>query len=238
MRMKLKGIAAAVALALGSMSAFAAPIETGGLFFTARDVTNNTSFVVNLDVASTDFLATNSTTGYLLSGSGLSSLTTWLSTADLTNTLYSVQGSLASPVGGLTTSNTIETEPLVDTRSGPISVGLDSINTFIGVQNQNLGSSNGAQTNDGDFFNDFGSPAIGFQSEALLGSALGFYQLVQGGRATMGSFSNVGGSWLLDFAGGQASLSYSVSAVPLPAAFWLLGSGLLGMMGVSRRKSA
>lgn len=236
MRMKLKGIAAAVALALGSASAFAAPIETGGLFFTARDVTNNTSFVVNLGVLSADFLATND--DYLLSGSGLSALTTWLSTADLTNTLYSVQGSLASPVGGLTTSNTIETEPLVDTRSGPISAGLSSLNTFIGVQNQNLGSSDGAQTNDGDFFQDFGNAAIGFQSEALLGSAVGFYQLVQGGRATMGSVNNVGGTWLLDFANGQASLSYSVSAVPLPAAFWLLGSGLLGMMGVSRRKSA
>lgn len=236
MHMKLKGIAAAVALALGSMSAFAEPIDTGGLFFTARDVTNNTSFVVNLDVSSADFLASNS--NYVLGGTGLSSLTTWLSTADRTNTLFSIQGSLSTPVGGLTTSNTIETEPLVDTRSGPISVGLDSIATFIGVQNQILGSSNGAQTNDGDFFNDFGSPAIGFQSEALLGSALGFYQLVQGGRATQGSFSNLGGTWLLDFAGGQASLTYSVSAVPLPAAFWLLGSGLLGMMGVSRRKSA
>lgn len=238
MRMKLKGIAAAVALALGSMSAFAEPIATGGLFFTARDVTNNTSFVVNLDVSSADFLATNSTTGYLLSGSGLSTLNSWLSTADLTNTLYSVQGSLSTPVGGLTTSNTIETEPLVDTRSGPISAGLSSLNTFIGVQNQNLGSADGAQTNDGDFFQDFGNAAIGFQSEALLGSALGFYQLVQGGRATMGSFSSVGGTWLLDFVGGQARLEYSASPVPLPAAFWLLGSGLLGMMGVARRKSA
>jgi hypothetical protein len=28
-----------------------------------------------------------------------------------------------------------------------------------------------------------------------------------------------------------------VTAVPLPAAVWLLGSGLLGLAGVARRKS-
>jgi hypothetical protein len=29
-----------------------------------------------------------------------------------------------------------------------------------------------------------------------------------------------------------------VSAVPLPAAVWLLGSGLLGLAGIGRRKKA
>ncbi len=31
---------------------------------------------------------------------------------------------------------------------------------------------------------------------------------------------------------------YSVSAVPIPAAVWLFGSGLLGLIGVARRKKA
>lgn len=35
-----------------------------------------------------------------------------------------------------------------------------------------------------------------------------------------------------------SGLSYSTSAVPLPPAVWLLGSGLLGLAGISRRKSA
>ena len=41
--------------------------------------------------------------------------------------------------------------------------------------------------------------------------------------------------------GGPISASfaaYSPSAVPVPAAAWLLGSGLLGLIGIARRKSA
>lgn len=33
-------------------------------------------------------------------------------------------------------------------------------------------------------------------------------------------------------------ISVSVTAVPIPAAAWLLGSGLLGLIGVARRKAA
>ena len=35
---------------------------------------------------------------------------------------------------------------------------------------------------------------------------------------------------------GTVTLTYEYSAVPIPAAFWLLGSGLLGLIGVARRK--
>jgi len=32
--------------------------------------------------------------------------------------------------------------------------------------------------------------------------------------------------------------NYSITAIPVPAAFWLFGSGLLGLIGISRRKKA
>jgi len=48
-------------------------------------------------------------------------------------------------------------------------------------------------------------------------------------RAADGTF----GEWLLD---NNGNLTYSVSAVPLPAAAWLLLSGLMGMGVVTRRR--
>ncbi len=58
-------------------------------------------------------------------------------------------------------------------------------------------------------------------------------------------------AWLFNFGNGNQSASYKstsryalavrpgdVAAVPVPAAFWLFGSGLLGLIGVARRKAA
>lgn len=57
--------------------------------------------------------------------------------------------------------------------------------------------------------------------------------------ATLVSAGNVGASWLL-FDGTPYSEVFSVQfqAVPVPAAVWLFGSGLIGLVGVARRKKA
>jgi hypothetical protein len=47
------------------------------------------------------------------------------------------------------------------------------------------------------------------------------------------------GNWLLNFASGVASLTFASNAaptVPVPAAVWLLASGVAGLFGVSRRR--
>ena len=52
----------------------------------------------------------------------------------------------------------------------------------------------------------------------------------------LGQIDTVYEDWHLNTASGE--LTYGVSAVPVPAAVWLFGSGLLGLVGVARRRNA
>lgn len=68
---------------------------------------------------------------------------------------------------------------------------------------------------------------VGFESAGatlvpLLLNADGSYRLIW---ELQGGFSS----------SGTATMSMDIAAVPLPAAVWLLGSGLLGLVGVNRR---
>lgn len=66
----------------------------------------------------------------------------------------------------------------------------------------------------------------------------------QVGSATLGVFQELkllSGDWYVNvhtanFAGGEIRGQVIVNAVPIPAAVWLFGSGLLGLIGIARRK--
>ncbi|MDT8282598.1 MAG: VPLPA-CTERM sorting domain-containing protein, partial [Gammaproteobacteria bacterium] len=71
---------------------------------------------------------------------------------------------------------------------------------------------------------------------ATIGEDMGFYYIKEdlfGGPAIS---TAAAGRWAFD--GSNITFGASVSAVPIPAAAWLFGSGLLGLVGVARRKTA
>lgn len=91
-----------------------------------------------------------------------------------------------------------------------------------------------------------GLPTSSNASGVVGGAGLSFYQIVGTGTSTLThqtpvQFANASGAatWTLSASG---DLVYTVPGsgpppVPLPAAVWLFGSGLLGLAGIGRRKS-
>ena len=107
-------------------------------------------------------------------------------------------------------------------------------------------ATDGGYAGQGTFGAKYGN-ALPISAASVVGTAMGFY-LVSGSssntgtqNAVMTALQNAPGSigqWLLSSAG---QLTYSldaVSAVPLPAAVWLLLSGLAGVGVVGRRRVA
>ena len=70
-----------------------------------------------------------------------------------------------------------------------------------------------------------GSVGAGYAELMLAYMVTGWYTIYVGG----GDHAQIGGLY-------DVSISANVSAVPVPAAAWLFASGLLGLIGVARKK--
>lgn len=246
---KIKAAAAAVALAL-SGAATAETLDGEELFFTAWNGNSSaaSSIVINLGMTASEFRA-SATEDFVLSGASLTTLTNWVTSlgAGASDIQWGVSGaSLGSTPGPtyglLTTSTDIASR---DPGGWGLFTGLDAAvgnyPIYFTEVNPDLGSTNAFfAANALQLFSPSFNGGVGITALAGLGQAVGFYAMfadqTPGDEFFLGEFANFGGTWRLAFEGGVASLVYS--AVPLPAAFWLLGSGLIGLFGIGRRKAA
>jgi hypothetical protein len=92
----------------------------------------------------------------------------------------------------------------------------------------------------GVFGNDF-QTALPFAAQGALGQEMWFVkEKVNNDDFITGELVVLPGKWNFNIANGVASLGYSAapSEVPVPAAVWMFGTGLLGLLGLNRRKVA
>lgn len=265
--MKIKLLVAATMFAIaGQASAMIADGTSGNgeLFFSVDDTVNKVSYIRDLGVDMNTFIAHGSMNGYSLNYAADAMLQSYLNTANASggNLIWNVAAMDSTGVGPgvryLSTTNASLTT--IKTQSN------SNLGQFIGANNyvqamNTLGSSTpGYSTNtnfsqadgsgiasatDGYAFFEKGmgtkwnTKAV-FDSTAAIGHSLNFFFLTPSStaglaKASVTQFGNVNGNakWTLNAAG---NLSYA-APVPVPAALWLLGSGLVGMVGVARRKA-
>lgn len=159
----------------------------------------------------------------------------------------------------LSTSTVVPGTSFIFTNNG-MTAGTNNINNFQGYQvNDPVPAGSGCGTNPSCIITNPSDPgfagqttwrnSLGGVSASLsnagtgFGSSLYFYYITGSGgstlaQATKTAFANATGDgmWSLSANGTATYTIPGVSAVPVPAAAWLFGSGLLGLVGIARRK--
>ena len=282
MNLSIRPLAAAVGLALISVSAHAALVAPSqgtavpgntGLYLEAWNASSGATELVNLSYAYTDIASSNLSNLNTASGPAWTSATnpsTGSGTVEQLN--FGTIGNVSAGFTNYTVVSAADATHTGITHIEGVTIGSSSspagINSTTGltpvVQNiQSEIADWASQTAaSGTFFDPNGSSTAaalnppsssggwnnGNIAPGTVGSALSFYNIIgntfvtaaDGLAAHATATTAYNGFWFLSSSG---QLTYNIVAgntapVPLPAAVWLLGSGLLGLIGVGRRSRA
>jgi hypothetical protein len=147
------------------------------------------------------------------------------------------RGLITSQLDLTGTQSATLTNTNVTTLSSNVNTFFKNINTLYGSSNTNAvnGYDDGSITSDG-LLSPKSWISASYSNGALLGQSQTMYLFATNG-AGLSKQSNayVGGTISISTAG--LITVTNASAVPLPAAVWLLGSGLLGLVGIGRRRA-
>jgi hypothetical protein len=253
MNMKLKCLAAV--LALGATGVANASITSGQygangeLFLTIWDPTagNEASFTIGLNVFTNTFNGSGTYTfsnifadpvfqqyfgASSLGGDNTANMASWQWNVVAASDLADSASVLFTQVGsGLVLNNAATDNAATATTTFQAALGsvCDSCGTDVAASPKYAGAN----------WNGNFNGAAPVSNAAAVGTALNFYNAVDNiassgyandgtSPATMTQFA---GTWTLDATYG------STAPVPLPAALWLLTSGLVGLVGVGRRRT-
>jgi hypothetical protein len=231
-------------------------VSTGsGLIVSIWDSVRGVSLVDYVGLNESQFLPgnTNATpdAGLVLNFGTIAGYSSVFGTSDNANIQYTISSSFNSgAIAGRVLETTLAAAPTGAIRNNPISSAVLASRSFTGNLNANCANANPctAATNLDATYAGVGSWAekygnnLPVSAAATVGTAMGFYLLstsssVPTANGTVQRYGNATGfaSWLL---GTDGSLTYSVPppSVPLPAAVWLLLSGMVGFGTVARRR--
>jgi hypothetical protein len=161
------------------------------------------------------------------------------------------QGFFDPDYGMMITTNKLNPHAAAEGRAGLIDDALSSQPAYVGKINVN-GDTTDYSVNNAVFGTDANNKYVGapgtlgrsikqsqpYDTTAGVTQDLAFYNLTDDFTAT-GFSAKFAGKWHLDL--GAKTLTYNVQvappAVPVPAAAWLMGSALVGLAGVARRRN-
>jgi hypothetical protein len=171
------------------------------------------------------------------------------------NSVYTVVAGATATQTGITQVQGLEIG--ASSKPGVTEGGLGTVISNVQSEIANWASQTGAT---GTFYDSSGgttvagnaapSSSLSFGNSAIsggaVGSSLSFYNIL--GNTSAASTKDgipkgsdvvtaYSGFWYLNSSTGDLTYNVSASPVPLPAAVWLFGSGLLGLAGVGRRRA-